>query len=209
MESILTATDFGQLRAFVAVAEALSFSRAAASLGVSPSALSQTIRGLEERVGVRLLNRTTRSMALTEAGEHLLQRVRPAVHELGAAVGHVRRYRERPAGIVRVHSFRIAAELFLEPMLASFSAAHPEVVLDVTLDDTVVDFVAERFNAAIRVGEVIERDMIGIRLGPELRQLAVASPGYIAANGRPETPHDLHMHRCIGWRWPGQALPYA
>ena len=206
---MIPTSDFGALRAFVAVAEALSFSRAADGLGVSPSALSQTIRGLEDRVGARLLNRTTRSVSLTEAGQALLERVRPAVAELGAAVGQLRAAEGRPAGTVRIHAFRLAAELFLAPMLAAFARDHPGIVLDVTLDDTVVDIVAAGFDAAIRLGETIERDMVALRLGPELRQLAVASPAYLAAHGTPATPRDLLGHRCIRWRWPGQEAPYA
>ena len=209
-ESVLIPTsEIGALRAFVAVARALSFSRAADTLGVSPSALSQTLRGLEDRVGVRLLNRSTRSVSLTEAGRTLLDRVRPAVEELGAALDQLRATNGRPAGTVRVHAFRIAAELFLTPMLARFSRDYPEIVLDVTIDDTVVDIVATGFDAAIRLGEVIERDMVALRLGPELRQVAVASPGYLAKNGTPATPRDLLSHRCIRWRWPGHDAPYA
>lgn len=205
---MLSTSDFGQLRAFVAVGEELSFSRAAAALGVSPSALSQMVRGFEERIGLRLLNRTTRSVSLTPAGETLLQRVRPAVVDLGMAVEQVRQSRERPAGRVRVHAFRVAANLFLAPMLRSFSDAYPDVVLDVTLDDAVVDMVKEGYDAAIRVGEVIERDMIAVRLGPDLRQVVVASPDYLARHGAPATPRDLQAHRCVRWHWPGRPTPY-
>ncbi|WP_223677580.1 LysR family transcriptional regulator [Azospirillum agricola] len=206
---LLSGSDYNQLRAFVAVGETLSFSRAADRLGVSPSALSQLVRGFEELVGVRLLNRTTRSVALTEAGENLYRRVRPAVSELGDAIGQIRQHRERPAGTVRVHSFRAAARTYIEPMLPAFARDYPDVVLDVTLDDTVVDLVAGGFDAAIRIGEVIERDLVALRLGPELRQVAVASPGYLARHGRPDHPRDLVRHRCIRWRWPGHATPYA
>lgn len=205
---MLSTSDFGQLRAFVAVGEQLSFSRAAATLGVSPSALSQMVRGFEERVGLRLLNRTTRSVSLTLAGETLLQRVRPAVADLGTAVEQVRQSRERPAGRVRVHAFRVAADLFLTPMLRSFADAYPDVLLDVTLDDTVVDMVSGGYDSAIRVGEVIERDLVAVRLGPELRQIVVASPDYLARHGAPASPGDLKDHRCIRWQWPGRATPY-
>ena len=209
MDSPLSGADYNQLRAFVAVGELLSFSRAAEALAVSPSALSQMVRGFEERVGVRLLNRTTRSVALTDAGENLFRRVRPAVSELGDAVGQVRRYRERPAGTLRVHAFRSAAERYIEPILPAFTQAYPDVVLDITLDDEVVDVVAGGFDAAIRIGEVIERDMVAVRLGAELRQIAVASPDYLSVHGRPEHPRDLVRHRCIRWRWPGRLTPYA
>ncbi len=206
---LLSGGDYTQLRAFVAVAEVLSFSRAAELLGVSPSALSQLVRSFEEHVGVRLLNRTTRSVALTEAGENLLQRVRPAVAELSEALGQVRRYRERPSGTVRVHAFRSAAERYLEPVLARFAHDYPDVVLDITLDDQVVDVVAGGYDAAIRIGEVIERDLIAVRLGPDMRQIAVASPAYLEAHGRPGHPRELVRHRCIRWRWPGHSTPYA
>jgi DNA-binding transcriptional LysR family regulator len=200
--------DFAQLRAFVAVAEVLNFTRAAERLGVSSSALSQMVRVLEERVGVRLLHRNTRNVSLTEAGHQLLQRVRPAVQELAAALGQLSQLREHPAGLVRIHCFRTAAELFLRPMLRSFHDTYPEVVLDITLDDEVVDVVAGAYDAAIRIGEVIERDMVAIKLGADLRQIAVASPDYLARRGTPLHPRDLTSHACIGWRWPGHEMPY-
>jgi DNA-binding transcriptional LysR family regulator len=209
MDSLLSGSDYNQLRAFVAVGECLSFTRAAESLGVSPSALSQTVRGFEERIGVRLLNRTTRSVALTDAGENLFKRVRPAVSELGDAVGQARQYQARPAGVVRVHAFRSAARTYVEPILPAFTRAYPDVVLDLTLDDEVVDVVARGFDVAIRIGEVIERDMVAAPLGKELHQVAVASPDYLALHGSPEHPRDLVRHRCIQWRWPGRVTPYA
>jgi DNA-binding transcriptional LysR family regulator len=209
MDTPLSGSDYHQLRAFVAVGEALSFSRAAEMLGVSPSALSQMVRGFEDRVGVQLLVRTTRNVALTEAGDILLRRVRPAVSELGSAVGQVRRTRDRPAGTVRVHAFRSAAERYIAPILGSFAIAYPDVVVDLTLDDAVVDVVSGGYDAALRIGEVIERDMIAVRLGPELRQIAVAAPAYVQRYGAPAHPRDLVDHRCIRWRWPGRALPYA
>ena len=203
-----SASDFNQLRAFLAVAGSLNFSRAAEKLGVSPSALSQMVRGLEERVGVNLLNRTTRSVSLTEAGAKLLERVRPAVDQLGEALGETSQRRAQPAGTVRMHCFRSAAELYLAPMLRAFGDAFPQVVLDVTLDDAVVDIVAEGYDAAIRIGEVIDKDLIAVKLGPDLRQTAVASPDYLARRGAPVHPRDLLTHSCIGWRWPGQMTPY-
>ena len=203
-----TTSDFGQLRAFIAVAEALNFSRAAEKLGVSSSALSQLVRSLEERVGVRLLHRNTRNVSLTEAGDRLLQRVRPAVEELSAAIGQTSHLREQPIGQVRIHCFRTAAEVYVRPILKSFHETYPDVVLDITVDDEVVDLVAGRFDAAIRIGEVIEKDMVAMRLGPDLRQVAVASPDYLARRGTPQHPRDLVSHACIGWRWPGHERPY-
>jgi DNA-binding transcriptional LysR family regulator len=208
MDPLLSTTDFGQLRAFVAVAEALNFTRAAEKLGVSSSALSQLVRSLEERVGVRLLNRSTRSVSLTEAGDRLFQRVKPAVEELGAAIGQTSHLREQPVGLVRIHCFRTAADLYVRPILRSFHEMYPDVVLDITVDDEVVDLVAGRFDAAIRIGEVIEKDMVAVRLGPDLRQVAVASPDYLARRGSPQHPRDLLSHQCIGWRWPGHERPY-
>ena len=205
---IPSAGDFGQLRAFVAVAEVLNFTRAAERLGVSSSALSQMVRGLEERVGVRLLHRTTRNVSLTEAGEQLFQRVRPAVQELAAAIGQTSQLREHPAGLVRIHCFRSVADMFLTAFLRPFHDMYPDIVLDVTLDDEVVDVVAGGYDAAIRIGEVIERDMVAIKLGPELRQIAVASPDYLERRGTPRHPRELVSHACIGWRWPGHETPY-
>lgn len=207
-DPLISAGDFGQLRAFVAVAEVLNFTRAADKLGVSSSALSQLVRALEERVGVRLLHRNTRSVSLTEAGEQLFQRVKPAVAELAAALGQTSHLGKQPAGVVRVHCFRTAAERFVQPILRSFHETYPDVILDITIDDEVVDVVAGRFDAAIRIGEVIEQDMVAIKLGPDLRQIAVASPEYLARRGRPEHPRDLLSHECIGWRWPGHETPY-
>jgi len=166
------------------------------------------VRSLEERVGVRLLHRNTRSVSLTEAGDRLLQRVKPAVEELGAAIGQTSHLREQPVGRVRVHCFRSAVELYVRPILRPFAEMYPDVVLDIMLDDEVVDVVAGRYDAAIRIGEVIEKDMVAIRLGPDLRQIAVASPDYLARRGVPQHPRDLLSHQCIGWRWPGHERPY-
>ena len=206
---MIPTSDFGALRAFVAVAEALSFSRAADALGVSSSALTQAVRRLEDRMDVRLLSRTTRSVALTETGQALYERVRPAIDALGTVMERASGGAGRLTGTVKVHAFRIAADLFLTPMLARFARDYPGVVLDVTLDDTVVDIVASGFDAAIRLGEVIERDMVAVRLGPDLRQIAVASPSYLAEHGAPTTPQELLAHNCIRWRWPGHERPYA
>lgn len=208
MDGLLQGAEFNQLRVFVTVAETLSFSRAAGLLGISPSAVSQALRGLEERIGVRLLNRTTRSVALTETGAGLYERARPALQTLGEATREARRAGERPAGVVRVHAFHTACERYLTPILGSFAEACPEITLDIAVDDEVVDLVAAGFDAAIHIGEVIERDLVAVRLGPDLRLIAVASPDYLARHGQPETPHDLLHHRCIRWRWPGNALPY-
>jgi DNA-binding transcriptional LysR family regulator len=202
-------SEFGALRAFAAVAEHLSFSRAAAELGVSSSALSQTIRGLEERLGARLLNRTTRSVSLTEAGAALLSEIGPALASLTGAFETARQTGSEPSGKLRLHCFHAAAEMFIAPILHGFTRTYPKIVLDLTIDDTVIDLVAGGYDAAIRIGEVIDRDMVMMRLGGEIRQVAVASPRYLAEYGKPATPKDLLNHRCIRWRWPGQNSPYA
>ena len=209
MEDLLGGTAFNQLRAFVVVGELLSFTRAAAALGVSASALSQAIRGLEAHVGAQLLHRTTRRVALTEAGATLLGRARPAVSELTAAVDHLHRHGATPAGTVRVHAFRSAAARFLDPIVPAFLRTYPDVVLDITLDDAVVDIVGGGFDVSLRIGEVIERDMTALRLAPDMRQIAVAAPSYLKAHGKPNHPRELTQHRCVRWRWPGQVTPYA
>jgi DNA-binding transcriptional LysR family regulator len=201
-------TGHSDLRAFVAVAEQGSFTKAAEQLGLSPSSLSQIIRTFEERLGVRLLHRTTRSVALTEAGEHLLLRIRPALSELDAALADVGQFRERPAGMVRVRALRLAFRTYVEPILAAFHDAYPDIKLDILVDDAIVDVVASGFDVGFTLGEVLEKDMVGVRLGGDMRQIAVASPGYIARHGRPETPKDLHTHKCVRWRWPGRTTPY-
>ena len=175
---------------------------------MAPSSLSQAIRNFEERLGIRLLQRTTRSVALTEAGRRLLLRVRPALEELDAALADVGQLRDRPAGIVRVRCLRHAYHRHVGPILAGFHAAFPEVRLDITIDDAVVDLVAGGYDVGFTLGEVIEKDMVAVRIGGDLRQIAVASPAYIERHGRPETPKDLHAHHCVRWRWPGNTAPY-
>ncbi|GLK82804.1 LysR family transcriptional regulator [Ancylobacter defluvii] len=209
MTPTVQGSEFAQLRTFVTVAELLSFSRAAERLGVTPSSLSQTIRNLEERLGIRLLNRTTRSVALTPAGETLLLRLRPAMDEINAALASATRFRDTPAGTVRVHAARLAAQAFVLPMLGAFSRSYPEITVDVTVDDAVVDIVSGGWDVAIRPGEVVERDMIAVEIGGPLVQYPVATPDYIARRGTPKAPEQLLDHNCILWRWAGQSLPYA
>jgi DNA-binding transcriptional LysR family regulator len=201
-------TDFANLNAFAAVVEHRSFVRAAAHLGITPSALSQTIRQLEERLGVRLLNRTTRSVAPTTAGERLYQRLRPAVDELAAAVAEAASTRERPAGVLRINAPRTAALRLIAPRLGRFHRDNPGVVLDVTVDDALTDIVAGRFDAGIRLGELLEKDMIAVRLTGEMEMMAVASAEYLARHGTPETPDELHDHACLNWRWPTDGSLY-
>lgn len=207
MDFSLSNTDFGQLRAFVAVAEALNYTRAAEGLGITNSALSRTVRLLEESVGVRLISRTTRSVALTEAGDRLLHRVKPAIEELENAIAQTKRYRDRSVDVVRIHSSRSAAELFLRPILRSFSETYSKVVLDIILDDESADNVSADCDVVIRIGEGTDPDMAAIKLSSDLRQITVAAPGYLAQHGIPKSPGDLLAHRCIAWRSADQERP--
>jgi len=209
MTDHLASHELHQLRAFLVVAKHLSFSKAAELLGITPSSVSQTVRNFEETVGTQLLHRTTRSVSLTEAGTALFERANPAAFELRAAVDQARRASRSIAGTVRVHAIRSASRKYIEPILARFSDRYPDVVVDLTVDDTVTDLVVGGYDVALRVGEVIERNMIAVRIGPELRQVAVATPEYVETHGQPEHPRDLLQHRCIRWRWPGRSTPYA
>ncbi len=196
-------TEFAELRAFAAVAEQGNFARAAARLRLSPSTLSQIIRSLEARVGVRLLNRTTRSLSLTPAGERLLTRFKPAMAEMEAAIEDARALQGRPAGTVRLHSSRSATRQFVEPLLGRFQAAYPDIVLDLTVDDAVTNIVEAGYDVGIRLGELLDNDMVALKLGGEIRQFAVAAPAYLAQHGTPLRPAELLNHRCINWRQPG------
>jgi DNA-binding transcriptional LysR family regulator len=203
----MTPTDFARVRAFLAVAEALNFSRAAEKLGITPSSLSQTIRAFEAQRGQQLFQRTTRSVALTEAGASLQARMAPAMEEIIASLQHTPP-RHGPRGTVRITAFRSAAEHYLLPILSDLREALPEVVLDITLDDALTDPVADGFDLAIRIGEVIAQDMVAVALGKELRQIAVAAPEYLSSHGIPHHPRELLAHDCIRWRWPGQSHPF-
>ncbi len=195
-------SDYADLRAFATIAEEGSFARAAARLGVSPSALSQTIRALEERLGLRLLNRTTRSVAPSEAGARLLSRLVPALADVDAAVADVLTLRDKPSGSLRLNAPRMAALQCLAPIAAPFLAAYPDVTLDIVVEDRLVDIVAERFDAGIRLGEMVEKDMVAVKLGDELEMMVVAAPSYLQRFGAPRTPRELRHHRCINFRWP-------
>jgi DNA-binding transcriptional LysR family regulator len=193
-------SDFAELKAFVAVVERQSFARAAEHLGLSPSALSQTIRQLEGRIGARLLNRTTRSVAPSASGELLYSRVAPLFREMAVAVAEASEATGQISGTLRINTLGIAARTIIAPRLSRFHQAHPDVVLDIVVDDALADIVVGRFDAGIRVGNRLEKDMIAIRLTPDLNMVAVASPDYLARRGIPKTPADLHRHSCINWR---------
>lgn len=195
-------SDFAELKAFAAIVERQSFARAADHLGLSASALSQTIRQLETRLGVRLLNRTTRSVAPTPAGARLHERIAPLILEMDTAVAEAIAASGQTAGTLRINSLSMAAKKIISPRLGRFHRAHPEVVLDIVIDEGLSDIVAGRFDAGIRVGERLEKDMIAVRLTPDEEMLAVASPDYLERHGEPHTPADLHRHACINWRFP-------
>jgi DNA-binding transcriptional LysR family regulator len=196
------------VEAFVRVAERRSFRQAAADLGVTPSAVSQAVRSLESRVGVALFARTTRSVGLTEAGERFLERVRPAFQEIIAAGEVARDLGARPSGLLRLALPRAAVPLLLEPVLASFCAAYPDVVVELAASEELVDLARDGFDAGIRLGEFIAADMVTVRLTPSFRLVVVGSPEYFARRGRPEAPADLGVHACTRLRRKGGALAH-
>ncbi|MET4579988.1 LysR family transcriptional regulator [Ottowia thiooxydans] len=193
-------SEFAELKAFAAVLERASFARAAEHLGLSPSALSQTIRLLEARLGVRLLNRTTRSVSPTAAGELLYGRIAPAFRDMDEAVAEISAVAGQTSGLLRINTLGMAARQVIAPRLGRFHRANPEVVLDIVVDDGLSDIVAGRFDAGIRVGGRLEKDMIAVRLTPDVKMLAVAAPEYLMRRGTPQSPADLHSHACINWR---------
>ncbi len=201
-------SEYAQLKAFATVVAQASFARAAAELRVSPSTLSQTIRQLEARLGTRLLNRTTRSLSLTDAGERLYARFTPAMAEMDAAVEEVVSLRDRPAGVLRVHAPSAPAAVYLEPVLGSFHRRYPDLILDVTVEDSVPNLVEAGYDVSIRPGNSLEADMVAVSLGGEQRQLVVGSPDYLDRHDRPKEPADLSKHRCINWRQPGSVGLY-
>ena len=192
--------ELNDLATFTVVAETRSFSRAASQLGLSPSALSHAIKGLEARLGVRLLARTTRSVAPTEAGEALLKTLLPAFEDIEAGLTRLGTLRDRPSGTVRLTTFKHAAVAVLWPALPAFLEANPEVRVEVIIDDGLVDIVSGRFDAGIRFGEQVAKDMIAVRVGPDVRVAIVGTPGYFARYGTPLVPQDLQAHRCINYR---------
>jgi DNA-binding transcriptional LysR family regulator len=193
--------DLAGMTAFLTVADKRSFTTAGAALGVTGSAVSQTLRQLEERLGVRLLHRTTRSVGLTEAGERLYTSLKPAFAEMRAAVESLNELRQRPAGTLRLTVPRGVTAFLQEPLLAEFLALYPEIRLDISWEDGLTDIVAEGFDAGIRFGETLEKDMIAVDIfGPE-RLVVVGSPAYFARRRKPKHPRELHAHDCIGYRF--------
>ncbi|MFM2355610.1 MAG: putative transcriptional regulator YcjZ [Pseudomonadota bacterium] len=197
------------LQAFALVAREGSFTRAAARLGVSSSALSHRMRGLETRLGLRLLARTTRSVSLTEAGERLLSGIGPHLDAIGEGLRDLSDRRDRPAGTIRITCGDHAADTILLPRLAPLLAAYPDITVELSIDYGLTDIVAERFDAGVRLGEQVEGDMIALRLGPDLRMSVVGAPSYFAANPPPRVPQDLTGHRCISLRLQSAGSLYA
>jgi len=192
--------ELADLAAFLAVAEARSFTRAAARLGSSQSALSHTVRKLEERLGVRLLARTTRTVAPTEAGERLMETLRPAIDDIAQRLEAITALRDKPAGTIRITTSRGAAEHILWPALARLLPDYPDIHVELTIDQALRDIVAERYDAGVRLGEQVAKDMIAVRIGPDLSMAVVGAPGYFERHTRPKTPHDLARHDCINLR---------
>ncbi|MCB9587644.1 MAG: LysR family transcriptional regulator [Polyangiaceae bacterium] len=193
--------DLGDLYAFMLVAAEGSFSGAAAKAGTSQSSLSRTVRNLEARLGIRLLNRTTRHVAPTPAGERMLKTLRPALTQIDDELEAVRALGEEPSGTIRITTSRHAAETVLWPVLKGFLQRYPNIHVELSLDSRFSDIVTERFDAGVRLGEALEQDMVAVRVGPEMRLLVVGSPEYIAQHGAPKHPKDLAQHRCINLRF--------
>jgi DNA-binding transcriptional LysR family regulator len=201
--------NLNDLAAFVAVAREGGFTRAAAKLGVSQSALSHNLKGLEARLGVRLLTRTTRSVSPTEAGERLLATLAPRFDEIDAELAALTEYRERPAGNVRIAAGEHAAETIVWPALARLLPEYPDVTAEVVVDNGLTNIVAERYDAGVRLGEMVDKDMVAVRIGPDLRMAAVAAPSYFEGRRKPRTPEDLTDHACVNLRLPTRGSLYA
>jgi len=201
--------NLNDLQAFLAVAREQSFTRAAAQLGVSQSALSQTVRGLEARLGLRLLTRTTRSVAPTEAGERLLHALAPRFDEIDAELTALSALREKPAGTIRITADEHAAEAVLWPAMARLLPAYPDIKVEIVVDYGLTDIVAGRYDAGVRLGGIVAKDMIAVRIGPDMRMAVVGAPSYFATRPQPRSPQDLTTHTCINLRLPTHGGLYA
>ncbi|WP_413724329.1 LysR family transcriptional regulator [Sodalis sp. RH16] len=201
--------NFNDLISFLAVARERSFTKAAAKLGVSQSALSHAIRGLEERLALRLLTRTTRSVAPTEAGEKLIASLEPRFAEIEGELEALSEMRERPAGNIRLTAGEHAVDYVLWPVLKSFLARYPDIHVEITVDNALTDIVSGRFDAGIRLGEQVAKDMIAVRIAPDMSMAVVGAPAYFARCGVPGTPQDLQHHACINMRLPTMGGLYA
>jgi DNA-binding transcriptional LysR family regulator len=201
--------SLNDLAAFLAVARERNFTRAAAKLGVSQSALSQTIRALEARLGLRLLSRTTRSVAPTEAGERLLRTVGPRLDEIEAGLAAITELREKPAGTIRITATEHAADAILLPKLAKLLPRYPDIKVEIVVDYGLTDIVAQQFDAGVRSGEQVAKDMIAVRIGPDMRMAVVGTPSYFKGRPQPKRPQDLIEHNCITLRLPTYGGLYA
>jgi DNA-binding transcriptional LysR family regulator len=201
--------NFNDLVAFLAVAKERSFTRAAAQLGVSQSALSHTVRGLEERLGLRLLTRTTRSVSPTQAGERLLHTLGPRFEEIDAELAALSALREKPAGTVRITATDYAADTIVWPKLMLFLRQYPDIKVEIIIDYGLTDIVAQRFDAGVRIGEQVAKDMIAVRIGPDTRMAVVGAPSYFEKRSSPKKPQDLIGHNCINLRLPTYGGLYA
>ncbi len=201
--------NFNDILAFLAVARERSFTRAAAKLGVSQSALSHTISGLEARLGLRLLTRTTRSVSPTEAGERLLRTVGHRFEEIEAELEALSELRDKPAGTIRITSIDYAADTILLPKIAKLLSEYPDINVEITVDYGLTDIVAERYDAGVRSGEQVAKDMIAVRIGPDMRMAVVGAPSYFAKRSLPKKPQDLTDHNCINLRLPTHGGLYA
>jgi DNA-binding transcriptional LysR family regulator len=201
--------NIADLTAFVTVASEQSFTRAAAKLGVSPSALSHAVRRFEERIGLRVLARTTRSVSPTEAGERLLNAVGPRLREIDAEIEALGEFRDKPAGTIRITATDLAADTILWPRLMTFLPDYPDIKVEIFIDYGLTDIVDQRFDAGVRSGEQVARDMIAVRIGPDWKMAIVASPDYLRMRKRPLSPNDLAAHQCINLRLTSQGGLYA
>jgi DNA-binding transcriptional LysR family regulator len=208
-EPTMARESLDDLEAVLTVAREGSFTKAAAKLGVSQSALSQTVRAVEERIGLRLLDRNTRSVSATQAGMRLLESVAPRIEEIRGEISALGDLRDTPSGSVRITTDDYAAEAILLPKLARFLPAYPDIKVEVIIDYGLTDIVAERYDAGVRLGDVVAKDMVSIPISGDQRLLVVGSPGYIAARGVPSTPQDLLEHTCINLRLPTRGGLYA
>jgi DNA-binding transcriptional LysR family regulator len=205
----MTQTKVNDLQAFLAVAREQSFTKAAARLGITPSALSHTIRALEERLGVRLLARTTRNVSATEAGDRLMRSIGPLFDQIVAEVEALGELREKPAGTIRITCTDDVIELYLRPVLASFLKTYPDITLELYVDYAFTNIVEERFDAGIRLGEAISKDMIAVRISPDWRLAVVGSPAYFKRHAAPATPYELTQHPCVNIRHRPSGAIYA
>lgn len=205
----ISAKDLSQAAVFMAVAEERSFSGAGRRLGITGSAVGQTVRKLEQTLGLQLFLRTTRTVVITEQGQKLLDHMRPSMASLKEALRSAQETSSKPVGLVRVHAPRVVAQRYILPVLTQLVIENPGIKVDLTVENANIDLLEGGFDVAVRLGEIISKDAVAVRLSPDLRQFAVASPAFVARHGRPEHPRQLVQFPCIGWRWYERDHPYA